>query len=1857
MSVKLPKRLSSKKKKPPKDNAQAEVLNKLGLEAFWTTPLDPASMLDISTWTLENQAPIEPKDLPNAFLQRLWLLSPEARSPCCKPLHDVLNNANKSPEEMVNGFGGESQCAVNPLDLVTAVFMSANTFLQQEMTGHMLQCQFAVPLVLPNIDPQEPSRFLLWPLRGAVSQWRSHFPDNNRKVQEGDLASTYMPVVSCVKLGDSCVSKSQVLNNIISGLRAPCDTFLHRGMDGGRLPRRLSNGLVEIGWYLPTGDSASDIFPVPLVISNLRGDASTHEKCLSLLCQASSAVVVFCGNLREKDKQLLASCKSMASKLILIDVSEAEKNENRVVGFVGPTVEEYMALPRGSVLQGKDLSEEELANRLCDTLKDLLPDGLKLVTLEAATKLAEELGLNVDEGAVCKKAMATVEEALKGLDEGSAQFREKQLPLQGHLWSKLAEIEKEESKQRKEGKEIDPQLQKEKKDILVDLSSYKMTPAMKIFTDALFSRDKVERTYFLSWMKLKLRLKQIEKGNRPQNLFTNLQTERKDGMPEHYDKLQNGANGYLGDSDSFSTDSTFEEENTEEQPEKAELQLSEQFEIGQELEHLESTHDPVREQQLYVTSNENEIQGIQQISDPVFEDQNRDLEFRENGTLSCQWKQVNEPELTQLDELELTQLDEPELTQLDELELTQVDEPEQTQVDEPEQTHLDEPERTQLDEPERIQLDEPDLTQVDEPEQTHLDEPERTQLDEPERTQLDEPERTQLDEPDLTHLDEPDLTHLDEPERTQLDEPDLTHLDEPERTHLDEPEMTQLDEPEMRLTLRDLTSSANQQMCLDVSFEHPVASCLQSLETEPSWLGLEHFLREMGLIFELTHTSPGSGSHNVLRLPSLATDLLLYGIPLELMDGDASNIPIHWLGCVFAELKRRLPQEQCRTRVLTNLGAHHGRNAEVLSALFGVKFPEGRQRSTRGLYMVALCLPDNLRKDMECDFLLLIDVEGLCSMSLDNNRNTLIKDNEMATVATGLSDVLMQNIASHAGSEFETDFTVIVNALLRIKECGSMPICQLLAQDEGINSLLQALQLRRVSDMLQTETGDRGTDKHDAKTTSCITYLKGPWYNMSLSEPIDTQYSKAVLQLKQNLFGALKKCAAESEATGLPEFMSCLCAVWEAVKSESFSIGLENTDIALAFSLLCTELSQWEDGFLEHMESWLKGATKKIIATKAKALDAVIQNGLLSELKDEAKEEVKTEVDKLRSKVEAYLMKDKLLKTNTIRPLFMNNMDDLQDRVTEETIQRLGTVNESHCSSTQLEKFETLLEKEQESRLLALVENSKSTKALLQDTELEEEFEGALSKTLSNFDFRPSETDDITARVTAILKENLISCGLQKHMKKLEVIGQNQTSSFKVYDEHFGYRSRLKHMFDDNNRLQRLEAHQVAFNIIEEYKQFVADKSSLPADFSDSYITKMLKNVEKALKEKPMEIKTAFEVDLKVYLCSAACQDFQKLHDRYAKDSELLTSITATKSTYLAEFIYQFRKRDQCQRMAQAFTSMVVKPTMLDYIYRPLGMRIVKEIQGKAQQYHSPRAFHQSLLEELLEEDRFESFLEYLLSYEDFRVRKIQETVVAHLSESTNLDNWRQQRLGEIVGKIAAAVSQTAEGTNGVLSDTKPLLERVCLILEKDADVDVTRASLDGPFFSITTEWDRFVTCLMELLAAMRLVLAQEFTQNVEITKLLQCLPVQPGDSLFNRVRGCDQQCPLCRAPCELEEMEHEVHRALLHRPKGMLPHDPFSLSCPESMTEGNPGMSKDTHDMPVAWVGLHSLYSDWSISAEDPDSQMPGAYWRYVLARFNERFAKEYKQEPANIPEEWKKITKEEALYSVKKAFFNGQC
>nr|XP_049582947.1 interferon-induced very large GTPase 1 isoform X2 [Syngnathus scovelli]XP_049582948.1 interferon-induced very large GTPase 1 isoform X3 [Syngnathus scovelli] len=1858
MSTKLSKRLSSKRKKPPKN--KAEVLIQLGLKAFYPSQLEPASILDLSTWILDNLTPRELNDLPKSFLHRLWLLRPDARSTCCTALSDTL----ASSSEMVDGFRSTT---INPLDLVTAVFLCANTFLQQEITAHMLQCQFAVPLILPHVDDEEPSSFLLWPLRGVVRQWRP----NTEKVQEAILASTPMPIISCVRLGSCRVSKSEVLNHVMGS-----GTFLHEGMEGGRLPRSLSDGLVETAWYLPTGNSNTDIFPVPVVFSNLRGDASTHENCLSFLSQASSAVIVFCDNPKEKTKQLLASCNIMASKLILIDLTETENWKDRSVKFVSNSLQETTGLTDASIISGKALNAENLANVLCDTVNHLLPD-LRLVTLEEAAKLAVTVGLHCDEGTVCKKNMGRAEDVLKGLHEGPDVFRQKQLPLQGGVWSRLAEIEKDESRKSKEGKELDPRLQNEKRNIMGSLSRYKKTSSMKHFINALSTTDKVERMYFLNWMRVKLRLLQMQKQINLKDLLISQKTIQKNGIPEQPD-LPSVANDDVEDSGSFYTDSTFQGGDIETIPDTnqevadsgkevgSKLIFQTQNNVGSENDFEESTFHMTTSakeqtwQEMLVEdeeiasvhsclrrltqrrANNLKVNDFDLASEHPFQSENKGTEFLQNEfpipkdkpgslLLDVQGTQFNASanQESSRDKQSYQDAFVGDQTSARSF-LLRFKKRHNLQVADSEH---EEGFQTQNQQPGEKATLENDFSESVYQKMAAAEE----QII---QNAFVEDKAITSAKPFLLELEQftdKDLEVADSESEIAFNHSfQIPTNDESESLpngHCDssnEEEILGEEKKSQNSDFRDDEATARETF----STEGPQAA---STEGQVAFsLGLEHFLREMGLIFELANISSGSGSHNELRLPNLAADLLLSGIPLELMDGDASNIPKHWLGNVLAEIKHRFPQE--RLKVLTSLGVHHARNAEILSALFGVTFPDGYKSSAKGLYMVTLQVPPKFKKKLNCDFLLLMDVEGLCS-STDRQLSTWVRDNEMATVAAGMSDVLIQNIYSRSASELETNLTVAVNALLRIRECGSVPICKALVQDDGINTLLEATQLQRVSNILKT--GERTLGDADnmidrsKKTIPCVRR----WYNEPIAKSVDSEHSEVMLKLKRTMFEALKEAVPPSKICAWQDLLARLCFVWEAVKSESFSVRLQNKDIGMALSMFCAEIFQWEESLWEHMEGWLRQATRAIESTEPDATDPSSQNDFLCELQFEARREVKREVNKHKSHLKAGLKENKLDdNVSVLKSILFSKMMELEEQVTTATIERLERINEEHFSSTQHNRIETVLELEQNARVQKLLDSSRSENHFVKDETLEEEFEDAWKESFSKFDFRPSETDDITQRVLKLLTANLCSRGLQKHLYKLMDFGQNQATFFRVHDDYFGYSSRMKNLFE-NNKSPKVKAQHLACNVMEHYKQFVDEKVRLPQDFSDSYITELLEMIDKALQEAQLEIKTAFGVDLKVFVCNAACRDFQKVHDRFAKDGELLKSIKAKKRVLKADFIYQFRKRDQRQKLARRFISDIIQPIVMNYVYAPLGMQIAEEIQSKAPKHLSPQAFHKSLLEEIIMKDQFESFTEYLFSYDTFRLRKIQETVVTYLSD-WNVNTWRLQHLGEIIGNVASAVSQVTVGDSQVLSDTKPILKQVCLILEDSGDTCIPWESLEGPLYSITTEWDHFVTYFMELLAELRLNLAQAFSQHMSGDQLLERLPTQPRDCLFNKLKGCDARCPVCSAPCQVEQTGHEFHETLLHRPKCML--EPTSLISPESTNLDD----LEPQDITVACWELQELHPDWNLSTKEASSS---PYWRYVLARFSERLAKKYNRTPPVIPEEWKTITKKEALDSLR--------
>ncbi|XP_053284207.1 interferon-induced very large GTPase 1-like [Pleuronectes platessa] len=168
--------------------------------------------------------------------------------------------------------------------------------------------------------------------------------------------------------------------------------------------------------------------------------------------------------------------------------------------------------------------------------------------------------------------------------------------------------------------------------------------------------------------------------------------------------------------------------------------------------------------------------------------------------------------------------------------------------------------------------------------------------------------------------------------------------------------------------------------------------------------------------------------------------------------------------------------------------------------------------------------------------------------------------------------------------------------------------------------------------------------------------------------------------------------------------------------------------------------------------------------------------------------------------------------------------------------------------------------------------------------------------------------------------------------------------------------------------------------------------------------------------------------------------------------------------------------------------------------------------------------------------------------------------------------------------------------------------------------------------------------------------LKEEFSKSDDITETLNKLPIKPQDQLFKRVFGCGRQCPFCKAPCEAGGTEHKMHHAAIHRPQGL---GNFKYESSEKLvdslctTEVQGDRSFRNADTKGEWLpykDYNKYYPDWII----PPDPTPEAsdYWKYVLVKYNDRFAETYKAEPADVPEAWRRLTKEQALTGLRDAF-----
>uniref|UniRef100_A0A8B9H0C9 VLIG-type G domain-containing protein n=1 Tax=Astyanax mexicanus TaxID=7994 RepID=A0A8B9H0C9_ASTMX len=206
--------------------------------------------------------------------------------------------------------------------------------------------------------------------------------------------------------------------------------------------------------------------------------------------------------------------------------------------------------------------------------------------------------------------------------------------------------------------------------------------------------------------------------------------------------------------------------------------------------------------------------------------------------------------------------------------------------------------------------------------------------------------------------------------------------------------------------------------------------------------GTEHIFREMGQIYEACMAV--QARKNDFSLPKLAAESMLSGHPLELMDGDTGHVPLDWVSAVLDELINKLGDQ--RVFVLSVLGIQSSGKSTMLNAMFGLQFAVSAGRCTKGAFMQLVKVSDELKKELNLDYIFVVDTEGLRSLEL-TGISTRQLDNGLATFVVGLGNMTLINIFGENPAEMQDILQIVVQAFMRMKKVSLNPRCMIVHQN------------------------------------------------------------------------------------------------------------------------------------------------------------------------------------------------------------------------------------------------------------------------------------------------------------------------------------------------------------------------------------------------------------------------------------------------------------------------------------------------------------------------------------------------------------------------------------------------------------------------------------------------------------------------------------------------------------------------------------------------------------------------------------------------------------------------------------------
>ncbi|XP_058624268.1 interferon-induced very large GTPase 1-like [Onychostoma macrolepis] len=461
--------------------------------------LRAADVLQITEHSLQSHESCAEEELIQTFIHKLLMMNYRARYININKASDqdqTQQRDNDSSEDEGNIFdyvpdntplSKTSQSErIHPMDVQVAVFLCADDFLKQLMVTKLSQCQYALPLLVPDPFTQQ-TEFPLWTFRQISKSWKMR---NNNEIisQTQPIYKAETPMVFFFRFGSVSSSKSQLMNSLINEKH---NTFFHRNCPGSSRTRVLMDGVVEIAWFCPSGKN-TDKFTNCVAFCNLHGDAGDHEKQLQILTEMASVNVVLLPRLDRNDRHAAKIQNLFTIKKPLICLLTEDQST-------------VMKMKKGKFQIGlKYRNKSDVSEELRRTINDCLLETSSTFRLEDVSNHSD---IRVDEkNDDCNRGREATEQMMSLLENKDlTKIKELFLPCQGKLWHQWCQKNKQLHRPQGETIEMEASENKEEmKKIREQQHDSVMSEFMTLFNKEMNSHNEHERMFFLKWLRILL---------------------------------------------------------------------------------------------------------------------------------------------------------------------------------------------------------------------------------------------------------------------------------------------------------------------------------------------------------------------------------------------------------------------------------------------------------------------------------------------------------------------------------------------------------------------------------------------------------------------------------------------------------------------------------------------------------------------------------------------------------------------------------------------------------------------------------------------------------------------------------------------------------------------------------------------------------------------------------------------------------------------------------------------------------------------------------------------------------------------------------------------------------------------------------------------------------------------------------------------------------------------------------------------------------------------------------------------------------------------------------------------------------